>query len=57
MNETHRTNVQVIGFAVGVVLLGIGAYTGMNGAIAIGLILAVLNVVIWVRDRSPKNPE
>jgi hypothetical protein len=57
MNEKQRPVAQIIGFIVGVLLLGIGVYTGMNGATAIGLILAMLNVVIWLRDRTPRKPE
>jgi hypothetical protein len=57
MNGQPRPLAHIIGFVTGIALLGIGFYTGMNGAIAIGLILATLNMVFWVKDRSEKNPE
>jgi uncharacterized membrane protein len=57
MNGQRRPLVQIVGFVTGLLLLGIGLYTGMNGAIAIGLILATLNAVIWMRDRNAKQPE
>jgi hypothetical protein len=57
MNGQRRPVVQIVGFVTGLLLLGIGLYTGMNGAIAIGLILATLNAVIWMRDRNAKQAD
>jgi hypothetical protein len=57
MNAQRRPVVQIVGFVTGLLLLGIGLYTGMNGAIAIGLILATLNAVIWMRDRNAKQAD
>jgi hypothetical protein len=57
MNAQHRPIAQIVGLVAGLALVGIGLYTGMNGATAIGLILATLNVVIWLRDRNVKDPE
>jgi hypothetical protein len=42
----------VIAIAAGLVLLGIGLFTGMHGATAIGLILAVFFGIRWLRNRS-----
>jgi hypothetical protein len=41
----------IIPVATGLILLGIGLHTGMHGATAIGLILAVLFGVRWLRSR------
>jgi hypothetical protein len=57
MKTQRRPLVQIVGFVTGLLLLGIGLYTGMNGAIAIGMILATLNAVIWMRDRNAKQPD
>jgi hypothetical protein len=52
MNTASQTALTIIPVATGLVLLGIGLYTGMPGAIAIGLILAVLSGVRWFRSRG-----
>jgi hypothetical protein len=56
MNAPQSTLQTIIPVATGLILLGIGLYTGTHGATAIGLILAVLFGVRWLRTRPSSGP-
>lgn len=51
MNTQSTPATSVVSTLIGLVLLGIGLYTGMHGATAIGLILAVFFGIRWLRPR------
>lgn len=52
MNTAHPSATTVISIATGLALLGLGLYTGMHGATAAGLILALFFGIRWLRNRS-----
>ena len=55
MDTPPRPYMVIVPVATGLILLGIGLYTGAHGATAIGLILVVLFGGRWLRTRSTRG--